>query len=84
MRPSLQPDGREGSVLGRSVPQQVRRLFDGAPGPGDATLLCRRALVAVHRGPETVDGQIGQLLGDPLEPLADVVKVACHAGTLRR
>lgn len=62
-------------------------LVDGAPGPGQAALLgCGNGAVfasCADRFPELHQGEVGQLLGDRLQPGSDVVELVGHAGSLR-
>ncbi len=65
-------------------------LLHRAAGPGEAPLVDRQLVAAgVDRLAQPLQREVGQLLGDGLEPAADVVELSGHAratssGTLRR
>src|SRR5436305_6729256 len=84
MTPKLSSRACRGLLVGGcGLEEEVGRLLHRSAGPGDAAFLGRGARVALDRGPQAVDGQVGQLLGHPLEPFPELVDVALHAGTLR-
>ena len=68
---------------GRRVREEVDGLLDRSSGTGEA-LLVDGELVAsgVDRLAEPDDRQVGELLGDALQPRADVVELTSHGGSL--
>src|SRR5690606_36284428 len=63
--------------------EQPRGLLHRASGPGQAALVDRELGAAgVDRLAEALDGEVGQLLADGLQPLADVVELAGHGALL--
>ena len=73
-----------GSLAVVGLPQDGGRLLDGPAGAGQAALVHRQLGAArVDRLAQADEGQVGQLLGDALEPCADVVELTGHAAPRR-
>jgi hypothetical protein len=67
-----------------ALAEDVGRFLDGSAGPGEAPLVHRElGPPGVDGLAEAGDGQIGQLLGDALQPLTDVVEFAGHRTRVR-
>jgi hypothetical protein len=74
---NVTPTGSEVEVVG--FLEEHDGLLDGAAGPGEATLVDRVLLASgIDRFPQAHDGEIGQLLADPLEASPDLVEFTGH------
>src|SRR5688572_8239868 len=74
--------GRGAGVSGDGVVgllQELDGLFDGAARTREPLLVDRQLVAAGVDGlAEALDGEVGELLGDALEPPADVVELSGH------
>lgn len=65
--------------------QQMDGLLHRPPGPAETPLVDRQLVPACVDGLlQTHDGQVGQLVGDPLQPTADLVELTRHDVILSR
>src|SRR5436309_7237816 len=81
MRPRRSPDS---SAIGVRFLEDVDRLLDGAARTRQSLLVDRQLGAArVDRLAQADDGQVGELLGDGLQPAADLVELTRHRGPPR-